>query len=313
MITRRNDRTLLTDGGEPVRNRDRWRVAAVGHDGRLAVAHVAGHGEVVLPADYVCSHVRLGYAATAHGHQGDTVDVGIAIVTSATTHRSLYVGATRGRHENRFLVVTDEPDMAEARDVLEQVLTNERVDIPAVVQRRNLGTQQPRTKQATQDTPDRSATTPPTTRSRRVTKQASVQAAEQTLAAAHRALDDARRLAQPVLRSVREAETAERAADDALRTRRAIVAEAAPWRRRGAALSARQAAVTLDHARSRLDDSKREAASYVNRIEVAADRVHEAERGVRAARSRERLERMRAPDIARQGRDRGIVLDGLGL
>ncbi len=136
VVTRHNDRTLRTDRGQPVRNRDRWIVESIGRDGSLTVAHQRGEGTVKLPADYVREHVRLGYAATAHGNQGDTVDIGLTVVTAATSHRSLYVGATRGRHENRLLVVAD--DLDEARDVLEQVLTNERADVPAVVRRREL-------------------------------------------------------------------------------------------------------------------------------------------------------------------------------
>jgi len=136
VATRRNDRTLRTDNGQPVRNRARWTVQAIGRNGSLTVAHQRGEGTVTLPADYVREHVRLGYAATAHGNQGDTVDVGLTVVTNATSHRSLYVGATRGRHENRLLVVAD--DIEEARDVLEQVLTNDRADVPAVVRRREL-------------------------------------------------------------------------------------------------------------------------------------------------------------------------------
>lgn len=100
VVTRRNDRILTTDHGEPVRNRERWTVAAVHDDGALTVSHLGRHGSVTLPADYVRAHVQLGYAATAHGHQGDTVDISITLVTAATTHRSLYVGATRGRDEN---------------------------------------------------------------------------------------------------------------------------------------------------------------------------------------------------------------------
>lgn len=136
VVTRRNDRTLRTDHGEPVRNRDRWTVQAIGRDGSLAVTHQADGGTVRLHADYARSHVRLGYAATAHGNQGDTVDVGLAVITPATSHRSLYVGASRGRQENRLLVVAD--DLDDARDVLEQVLTNDRDDVPAVVRRREL-------------------------------------------------------------------------------------------------------------------------------------------------------------------------------
>ena len=76
--------------------------------------------------------MRLGYAATEHGDQADTVDVAIALVSTATTHRGLYVGATRGRDENRIHVITDTDDLAERPDVLEAVLAHDRADIPAV-------------------------------------------------------------------------------------------------------------------------------------------------------------------------------------
>lgn len=153
VVTRHNDRTLRTDQDQPIRNRDRWTVQHIGRDGTLTVTHNTGQGTLTLPADYACEHVRLGYAATAHGNQGDTVDIGLTIVTPATSHRSLYVGATRGRHNNQLLVVAD--DLEDARDVLEQVLTNERADVPAVVRRRELCEQdddQPSTSRRSADT-----------------------------------------------------------------------------------------------------------------------------------------------------------------
>ena len=110
-------------------------------DGSLTVSHRAGHGVVTLPADYTQEHVRLGYAATEHGNQADTVDVAIELVSTATTHRGLYVGATRGRDDNRIHVITDTDDLGEARDVLETVLAHDRADIPAVTQRRDLALQ----------------------------------------------------------------------------------------------------------------------------------------------------------------------------
>jgi conjugative relaxase-like TrwC/TraI family protein len=143
VVTRRNDRTLLTDAGQPIRNRDRWTVTALSGDGGLVVSHLGGHGSVTLPAEYVREYLRLGYAATEHGHQGETVDVAYELVTRATTHRGLYVGATRGRDANHLLVVTDATDRQDARDVLEQVLVNDRVDLPAVAQRRQLADQVP--------------------------------------------------------------------------------------------------------------------------------------------------------------------------
>ena len=96
-----------------------------------------------LPADYVHEHVRLGYAATEHGYQSDTVDHSLALVSAVTTRRGLYVAATRGRDDNLLCVVTDSDDVAEARDILEAILAFDRADIPAVTQRRTLAHQQP--------------------------------------------------------------------------------------------------------------------------------------------------------------------------
>ena len=138
VATRRNDRTLITSAGEPVRNRETWTVTAIGSDGSLTVTREHGHGTVELPADYAHEHVRLGYAATEHGYQSDSVDHAIALATSATTRRGLYVAATRGRDENLLCVVTDSDNIAEARDVLGGILALDRADIPAVTQRRAL-------------------------------------------------------------------------------------------------------------------------------------------------------------------------------
>ena len=138
VATRRNDRTLVTDADEPVRNRELWTVTDTHPDGAITVTHVSGHGTVTLPAEYARLHVRLGYAATEHGNQSDTVTVSTELVTPATTRRGLYVGVTRGQQENTIRVVTDSHDLDEARDVLEAVLATDRVDIPAVTQRRQL-------------------------------------------------------------------------------------------------------------------------------------------------------------------------------
>ena len=102
-----------------------------------------GHGAVTLPADYVHDHVRLGYAATEHGYQSDTVDHSLSLVSAVTTRRGLYVAATRGREQNLLCVVTGSTDVAEARDALEVILAFDRADIPAVTQRRTLAHQLP--------------------------------------------------------------------------------------------------------------------------------------------------------------------------
>jgi conjugative relaxase-like TrwC/TraI family protein len=201
VATRRNNRILRTNRAEPIRNRDRWAVVAVGRNGSLTVSHLDGHGQVTLPADYARAHVRLGYAATGQGHQGDTVDIGIGVATAATTHRSLYVAATRGRDDNRILVVTDQP--GQARDVLEQILTNDRADTPAIAQRQHLATQAPGTRHGPND----------------------LQSAQEAVAVARRALDHARRRAEPLLRPSRPLRPTSA-------PRRPICGPAAPpWRR----------------------------------------------------------------------------------
>ena len=96
---------------------------------------------MTLPADYVREHVRLGYAATEHGYQSDTVTIGIDLASTATTQQGLYVATTRGREENWICVVTESHDVTEARDVLERILAVDRADIPAVTQRRQLAEQ----------------------------------------------------------------------------------------------------------------------------------------------------------------------------
>jgi hypothetical protein len=138
VVTRRNDRRLTTDLREPVRNRETWTVVGVGHDGSLTVSSNQGAGRVSLPVDYTREHVRLGYAATEHGIQGDTTTISVKLVSEATTRRGLYVGASRGRERNVIAVITASHDLEEARDILERVLANERADLPAIAQRREL-------------------------------------------------------------------------------------------------------------------------------------------------------------------------------
>ncbi len=137
IVTRRNNRQIHTTTGEPIRNRELWTITNI-HDGALHVTSRHGTGNAVLPADYVAEHVQLGYAATEHGNQSDTVDIGIELVTAATGRRGLYVGATRGRDTNQLLVVTNDHDPDTARDLLHTVLANDRADIPATAQHRNL-------------------------------------------------------------------------------------------------------------------------------------------------------------------------------
>jgi hypothetical protein len=143
ITTRRNERFLRTTMGESVRNRDYWSVDTIGADGSLSVTRIDGHGSVTLPAGYVAEHVQLGYAATEPGNQSDTATRSATLATTATTCRGLYVAITRGQVENLVLVVTGSHDVADAVDVLEQVLASDRADRPATSVRRDLAATTP--------------------------------------------------------------------------------------------------------------------------------------------------------------------------
>jgi hypothetical protein len=94
--------------------------------------------------DYAYYHVRLGYAATEHGYQSDTVDHSLALVSTVTTRRGLYVAATRGRDDNVLRVVTASGDVTEARETPSRRSSRLTVPTsPAVTQRRALARQQP--------------------------------------------------------------------------------------------------------------------------------------------------------------------------
>lgn len=116
IATRRNDAALVTDAGRAVRNRHSWTVTATGADGSLTVTD--GHrGTVTLPAGYVAQHVELGWAVTGYGSQGETVDVGIAVLEQGTSRNQAYVAMTRGRHGNLALL-PDPTGVADAADLL---------------------------------------------------------------------------------------------------------------------------------------------------------------------------------------------------
>jgi conjugative relaxase-like TrwC/TraI family protein len=288
VATRRNNRALRTDRAETIRNRDRWEVVGIHRNGNLTVSHLDGHGHVTLPADYARAHVRLGYAATGQGHQGDTVDIGIGVVTAATTHRSLYVATTRGRTENRILVVTDEP--GQARDLLEQILTNDRADTPAVAQRRHLAAQVLGSRRQPND----------------------LRSVQEAVAVARLALDDARQRAQPFLGPLAAAEGDLRAAEAELRASQAALAEAPLWHRRGLGQRVDHAAQAVHTTRGRRDRAAREAAPFVTEIEARAADLQHAEDAATRARLRDHLDRLTVPSPTR-GLQRGVGIDPPGL
>jgi conjugative relaxase-like TrwC/TraI family protein len=121
IATRRNDPKLWTHLGHQVRNRHLWTVTDTHADGSLTVAH-PDRGTVDLPADYVARHVELGWAVTGYGNQGDTVDIGIAVLEPSTTRNHAYVAMTRGRHANHALMV-DPTGVLDPGEQLAEIIT----------------------------------------------------------------------------------------------------------------------------------------------------------------------------------------------
>ena len=128
IVTRRNERDLTTDRGHQVHNRDRWVIDKLHRDRSVTVA--SHHGRVRLPAEYVAKDVELGYAQTAHGAQGRTVDRSLTLIDGPVDARGIYVPMTRGR-DNNTMYVAVEPGQS-ARDVLAVGLSRDWIDRPAL-------------------------------------------------------------------------------------------------------------------------------------------------------------------------------------
>jgi len=134
IATRKNDRQLLTDREQMVRNRAEWTVRAIHRD--QSVTAEGPSGTVRLPKEYVAEHVDLAYARTGAGAQGRTVDVGILFLDRATDVRNLYVPMTRGRSTNEVFVATTGEQTA--LDVVAQSIGTDWIDRPALARQAEL-------------------------------------------------------------------------------------------------------------------------------------------------------------------------------
>ncbi len=134
VVTRRNDRTLRTDRGLMVKNRDHWTISTIHPDRSVTVT--GRTGMIRLPVEYVAEHLELGYAQTSHATQGRTVDTALLLIDTPTDSRGVYTPMTRGRNSNHAYVVVG--DNQTAQDVLTEMITRDWIDQPAVVRRAQL-------------------------------------------------------------------------------------------------------------------------------------------------------------------------------
>jgi conjugative relaxase-like TrwC/TraI family protein len=108
--TRRNQRTIPTADGGHVRNGDRYTILATTETGGLLVQNLTGNGRTLLPATYVTRHVEHGWASTIDAAQGATTDTAILLIRPGLDRQHLYVGLTRGRHENHAYLTNTAAD-----------------------------------------------------------------------------------------------------------------------------------------------------------------------------------------------------------
>jgi predicted transcriptional regulator len=108
--------TVQTRRNDPrtgVENRAQWVVRGI-RDDVITLASASDSGEIrAVTREYALEHVQLAYASTVHGIQGETTDA--AVVGPDVDAAGLYVGLTRGRHQNVAITVarTDKDAIAQ--------------------------------------------------------------------------------------------------------------------------------------------------------------------------------------------------------
>lgn len=107
IMTRRNDAQL------GVLNRQTWTIRQIGPTHTTIQDPDGGHRTLHVPNEYLQKHAHLGWAVTAHGAQGATVDQAHMLVDEHADAAGLYVGLTRGRESNVAHFVAQ--DLVEAR------------------------------------------------------------------------------------------------------------------------------------------------------------------------------------------------------
>ncbi len=81
-----------------------------------------------ISLEYAASHLHLAYATTVYGVQGETTD--LSIVGPGVDAAGLYVGLTRGKHDNRAVVVasTDASTRSQLVEAMQRRATEETLE-----------------------------------------------------------------------------------------------------------------------------------------------------------------------------------------
>ena len=139
-----------------------------------------------------------------------------------------------------------------------------------------------------------------------------MESAEEAVAAAWRALEDARQRAGPFLQPLAAAEADLRGAEAELRASKTALNEAPLWRRRGLGQRVDHAAQVVHAARDRRDAAAGEAVPFVTEIEARTVDLQHTEDVAQRVRLRDRLDRLTVAAPTR-GLEQGIDIDPPGL
>jgi len=143
IVTRQNDRGLVTDRGHWVRNRETFTITKIT---KTSIVVTGSTGTVELPAEYVKDNVDLAYAQTSHAGQGRTVDHSLLMIAEDDTpgRAGINVPMTRGRKTNRAVVATgtENPDASNAAEIITEALARRWIDSPAIGEMADTPTEQ---------------------------------------------------------------------------------------------------------------------------------------------------------------------------
>ncbi|OCA93157.1 hypothetical protein ACU21_01540 [Actinobaculum suis] len=128
---RRGDLIQIRENNKQLGVTNRQLLAITGQDQygniKLRTPGTSTHQRTILvPPEFLHSSATLGYALTAHGVQGETLDAAYTLAGDAMDASGLYVGATRGRQTNHIHIIA--ASQADASDHLARVLSRDNAD-----------------------------------------------------------------------------------------------------------------------------------------------------------------------------------------
>ncbi|GAA4163854.1 hypothetical protein GCM10022286_24920 [Gryllotalpicola daejeonensis] len=105
--------TRRNDGAADVQNRQSWVVKSISREHAVLASASDSSDLRKITRSYAAAHLHLGYASTVYGVQGETTDR--SLVGPGVDSAGLYVGLTRGKHQNATVVIASTDASARAQ------------------------------------------------------------------------------------------------------------------------------------------------------------------------------------------------------